>query len=184
MEEHWRDVPGYEGFYQVSSLGRVKSLARLSLQNHALPERIRRAVRDKDGYRVVNLCRDGQARLHKVHRPVGAAFLGPPGEGAQINHLDGDKANNRAENLEWCSASENIRHAFRTGLKTGRRVSSYGETNSHCRLTDAACAEMRRVKRESGCSNAALARRYGVSPSQVGRVINNRQRTKGSVRVD
>lgn len=180
--EEWRDVPGYEGIYQVSSLGRVKAVARTSAQGHRLKERLRKPEIDKNGYSVVNLCADGVVKMHKVHRLVAMAFLPNEGGFPQVNHINGAKNDNRVENLEWVTCSENVQHAFTSGIRTPQRISFYGEKNPHCKLTDEQCDKMRSMKRD-GTPNVVLAKLFGIGASQVGRIVRNQQRTKGSVQI-
>lgn len=117
--ENWKDIPGYEGYYQVSDLGNVRSLNRQVLR---CSKKINIAGRplnltfDKDGYLYCRLCKDSKPRAYKVHRLVAQAFIPNAQNKPQVNHLDGDKTNNHVENLEWCTISENQIHAFRTGL--------------------------------------------------------------------
>lgn len=105
--EQWRDIPGYEGLYQVSSLGRVKS-----------NKRIKSLRTDKRGYLTVWLCKDSVQKNYKAHRLVALAFIPNPENKKTVNHIDGDKQNNCVENLEWATHSENIIHANKTGLRS------------------------------------------------------------------
>lgn len=122
--EVWKDIAGYEGKYQVSNLGRIKSVKRKVYNPKLLgngcyrtvPERIRKHNILK-GYHCVSLSIDHHAKGFKIHRLVAEAFIGPaPGPEYQINHKDGNKANNKASNLEWVTPAENTSHAYRTGL--------------------------------------------------------------------
>lgn len=182
-EEEWRDIKGYEGLYQVSNLGRIKGVARISPQNHFLKERIRKAETDKDGYKVINLCKNGKVTMLKVHRLVGSAFLDNPSNKPQINHKDGCKCNNCVTNLEWVNGSENVQHAFDTGLKEPLHIFLYGEENSHCKVTDEQCKEIRRLKMDQRLTNRKLAEMYELGTSQIGRILKGEQRGKGSVRI-
>lgn len=117
MTEIWKDVVGYEGLYQVSNLGRVRSL-----DTHDRLGRLRRGRVLKDsnngtGYRMVNLKHDGKQRMRTVHRLVMETFV-PNNDDLEINHIDGDKSNNTLVNLEWCTRSENVTHAVKLGLHT------------------------------------------------------------------
>lgn len=120
MRERWLPVVGHERTHKISNLGRVKSLSRkVPTWNayKALPEIIMKQW-DNNGYQ--------RCRLGNVHRLVAEAFLAPSDK-PHVNHIDGNKRNNRVENLEWCTPSENIQHAWATGLcndETRRRMSA------------------------------------------------------------
>jgi hypothetical protein len=117
-EEMWKPVSGWEGLYEVSSYGRVKSLARMtSSGNRSVPERILKHNVMK-GYHCVTLQYDGRVKVYRVHRLVIGAFgESQPSEEYEVNHIDGDKSNNSIENLEWVTPKENTDHAFDTGLR-------------------------------------------------------------------
>ena len=119
MEEDWRDIKGYEGYYQVSNHGRVKSISRLvnSFPNkRTVPERILKQQVLRSGYMSVGLWKDFHFFRLSVHRLVALAFIPNPYNLPQVNHRDGIKTNNNANNLEWCSRSENMKHAYEYGL--------------------------------------------------------------------
>lgn len=113
MLEIWKDVQGYEGRYQVSNLGNVKSLK----DNTGKPrEKLRSLATDKLGYKKVDLYRKGdKPKTHLVHRLVAKAFLPNPENKPMVNHKDSNPSNNHIENLEWCTQSENIIHGYREG---------------------------------------------------------------------
>lgn len=103
MEEIWRDVKGYEGKYQVSNLGRVKSLN----YNRTGVERVLKKQLDKDGYECLMLAKNGKYKTCKVHRLVAEAFIPNPDGLPCVNHKDECKNNNIVTNLEWCSVAYN-----------------------------------------------------------------------------
>ena len=116
-EEIWKDVVGWEGLYQVSSLGRVKSLPRLNrtpTTTYISKERLLTPQLSKGGYYRVVLSKDGKSKHFFIHRLVAEAFIGV-NKGMTINHKDEDKSNNRADNLEYMTRAENVRYG--TGIK-------------------------------------------------------------------
>lgn len=148
--DYWRTVPGYPN-YQVSRCGEVRSLGR---------NKLLALYRNDRGYLLVNLYRDGRAKNFLVHRLIASAFLGVIPQGWQVNHLDGDKGNNRVENLEVVTQDENLKHAARTGLL---RV---GEANHKAKLTEKEVVEIRRLRAE-GVRVQEIAYRFNVSERAV-----------------
>ena len=122
MKERWKDIPGFEGRYQVSDLGRIKSLSfmqRYLLRNgkenyRRTKEKIRALNNINSGYFIVQLWLDDVGYSYLVHRLVAEAFV--PGSARTVNHKDGNKKNNKAANLEWMSYSENHLHAVGLGI--------------------------------------------------------------------
>jgi hypothetical protein len=121
MQEAWKPIEGYEGAYEVSSLGRVRSIARVVVRGNGrlLPvaARIRKPMRPKDGRLRVTLLRDGEYRHLAVHRLVAQAFIPNPENKAEVNHKNGISSRQYASRT-WSGATraENMQHAFTTGL--------------------------------------------------------------------
>jgi hypothetical protein len=124
--EEWRDIVGYEGLYQISNLGRVKALEREVKNSGALGQQktitkhelIKKQSFNHQGYCQVSLMKDGKRKTCRVHRIVAEHFIVPTSAAAgEVNHIDGNKANNRVSNLEWVTPSENVQHAVSIGLK-------------------------------------------------------------------
>ena len=128
MEEIWKDVVGYEGLYQVSNLGRVKSVAYMrKLGNHSYwcSEKILSLTNGKGGYLRIKFTKNGLNFFAQVHRLVAEAFIPNPNNYPQINHKDENKQNNVVSNLEWCTAKYNNNY----GTKIQRaRVKQRGRT--------------------------------------------------------
>lgn len=120
IQEQWKDITGYEGYYQVSDLGNVRSIDRYVLHKNGtlmpIKGRLLRGAIAKNGYIQIILCVECVKKNLMVHRVVGKHFLRPQDSKSQINHINGIKTDNRAENLEWCTPSENIKHAYRNGM--------------------------------------------------------------------
>lgn len=120
MNEEWKNILGYENFYQVSNLGNVRSIERTFVnsrgEKRALVAGPIKAHGNHKGYSKVKLCGLSKRKNFFIHRLVAVAFLENPLNKEQINHVDGVKTNNKVENLEWATASENNKHAIATGL--------------------------------------------------------------------
>jgi len=112
-EEIWVDIKGFEGFYQVSNLGNVKSLLN-RYKNTKQVFNLVQEISSKYGHRRVQFSKPVRKRL-LVHRLVAEAFIENPENKPQINHIDNDPSNNRVSNIEWCTGSENLMHAQRQG---------------------------------------------------------------------
>lgn len=115
--EVWKSIPNYEGFYEVSSYGRVRrvdSVVKTGIKYNDTKVwrgRVLKQNRKRNGYFTVDLCKDNIIKTITVHKLVATAFLPKPENANQVNHINCDKADNRVENLEWCSAEENRAHA-------------------------------------------------------------------------
>lgn len=114
--EIWLPIPGFEGHYEVSDHGRIRSLDRRGLDGRRLVGRVMRQTMSAAGYRHVNLVRDGAHYTQLVHRAVLLAFVGPCPKGMETRHLDNDPANNARTNLEWSTHSTNNRDRVAAGM--------------------------------------------------------------------
>lgn len=119
MQEEWRDVKTFEGLYEVSSEGGVRSLLTLYAGK---PRLLVQTLNKKRGYLAVGLCINGIAYTKMVHRLVAEAFIPNPDNKPEVNHKDGNKLNNKADNLEWSTYSENLQHAYNTGLRLNKVI--------------------------------------------------------------
>ena len=116
MDEIWKDVVGYEGLYQVSNLGRVKSLPRriiVGWADYVSKEKILSQANHRQGYKFVCFHRNGKQKTYKVHRLVAEAFISNPNNYKCINHKNENPSNNNVDNLEWCNHSYNNNYGTR-----------------------------------------------------------------------
>lgn len=165
----WRDIVGYEGLYQVSDKGVVRSVDRKTTgaRNRMLKGRELKQISEQFNNGkyirlVVDLCKNGRKKRHKVHRLVAEAFIPNPDGLPVINHIDLNPQNNSVDNLEWCDQSDNIKHANKSGHRTG-----------HTSLTEAQKKEMARQYIPYSKENnfRAIGARFGVSGGTVRRAI-------------
>lgn len=140
--EVWKDIAGYEGLYQVSNLGRVKSLPRIrktyGKRTYKTKEKVMIAPLSINGYHRICLTKDGKQKHYFVHRLVAIAFMGEQDHYEVVNHINGNKLDNRVENLEFCTQSHNVKEAYRLGLGkgTGRKIEQYTKNMERIKLWD------------------------------------------------
>jgi hypothetical protein len=165
--EAWRDVKGYEGLYQVSDAGNVRSLDRVSASGHSLKGKPRKLRMDKYGYLVVGLTLNGAMKYKKIHRLVAQAFVNNPDRKPQVNHINGVKTDNAPSNLEWCTTRENTAHARENGLlRRGAGVST-------AKLTSDDVQHIRWLAAE-GVKHSVLAREWAVTQTNVRHIVAGR----------
>lgn len=165
--ETWRDVVGYEGLYQVSDTGRVRSIDRMTTgnRNRLIKGKVLRQWSNGFGYLIVALSKNGADKTLRVHRLVAQAFIDNPSEKPYINHKDGNPKNNRVDNLEWCTQAENVKHAYDTGLHKYRGTL----TREQVEYILTSYTPYRHSARK-------IARELGVNESTVYGVLHGRQK--------
>jgi hypothetical protein len=165
----FKSVVGFEGKYEISSCGTVRSIARMAeCGTRYVQERII-SLSLVRGYLRAHLSKAGKTPLISVHRLVALTWLGTPPESApQVNHKNGNKTDNRVENLEWVSCKENITHACNIGLR-----SSKGEANPKAKLNGKSIAEIRSLAQQ-GQSTREIASNFGVGVICIQRVVSGR----------
>ena len=161
MNEIWKDIDGYEGLYQVSNLGNVKSLN----YNRTGKERILKPGTNGSGYLHVILCKNGKIRLFKVHRLVAKAFLENPDHKSDVNHKDENKTNNCVENLEWMTRQENINF----GTHNERMAKSLSKSVFQYSLDGKIIKEWP--------STMQIERDLGFSPGNISQCCNEKYKT-------
>ena len=110
INEIWKDIKGYEGLYQVSNLGRVKSLEKIDFSGHKRKCKILKLALNRYGYAYLTLSKNGNKKAYTVHRLVAESFIPNPNKLPFVNHKDENKSNNRVKNLEWCTHEYNINY--------------------------------------------------------------------------
>ena len=134
MKEIWKDIIGYEGLYQVSNFGRVKSLDKIMFVYGCQKDPIQAIKKGKiltprknsDGYDKVSLTKNKVAKEYFIHRLVAICFLDNPNNYEEVNHIDGNKTNNNVSNLEWCTHLQNMQHCYENNLRK--------KSTTHCGL--------------------------------------------------
>lgn len=162
-KEIWKDVEGYEEFYQISNFGEVRSKDRWrnngSKSRYLLKSKTMTKSKTTTGYWKIGFFKDGKRREFKIHRLVAFAFIPNPENKPNINHKDGNPLNNHISNLEWCTQSENLQHAYETGLR---------KTNFHKYLNEIT----REYLEEEKTSIWDLARKYKCSHFSITKYFN------------
>lgn len=146
-EETWKDIPGYEGVYMASNLGRIRRMYDVGFK-------ILKISFNRKGYCRVSLTKDGKSKGYFSHRLVAYAFIPNPENKPQVNHINGIKDDNRVENLEWNTNIENLRHALINGLSSD----NVGTSNSNAKLKEADVISIRKDTRPV----KEIATQYGM----------------------
>lgn len=171
-EEIWVDIKNFEGCYMVSNLGNVKTLKRKVAAGRSgkgfriLKEKNLSQSNDKDGYKLVSLSLNSIVSSEKVHRLVAFAFLDKIDGKDYVNHIDGNKSNNNAENLEWVTSLENHRHASKNLLK------QHGENHYHAKLKEIE-VYLIKVELALGANIKELSKRFKVGIRTIEKIKYN-----------
>ena len=178
MNEIWKDLKGYREIYQVSNLGNVRTKERIGARGYFVKSRELTKFNNNSGYyRVcIRLESDVRTKYYFVHRLVGMLFI-PHEDGKDfINHIDGNKHNNSVENLEWCTRSENEKHAWKIGLKHSSLVSNKGEKHGMHKLTqkDVDWIRKHHKKYDNKFGSKPLAEKFNVNPQTITDIVHNR----------
>lgn len=152
MNEIWKDINGYEGLYQVSNTGKVKSLVGWNGRKYVPREKILSKTKTSTGYYKVELAKCKTKKSFKVHRLVAMAFIPNEESKPHINHKDGNPLNNNVDNLEWCTPKENIEHAIATGLRKTIQIDPI---------------ELKRLYCDEKMSIRDIAEKKGVTPTTI-----------------
>jgi hypothetical protein len=161
--EEWKPIEGYEGFYAVSNIGRIKSFKRATAR-----EKVLTLHADRNGHLYFIACVNGKTKHKSVHRCVAYAFNENPNNLPVVNHKDGDYQNNRKENLEFCTQRKNILHRYR-----------YLHGKGNMNLTFDEAADIRKINEgQPTIPIATIARMFSVDRKIVARVLQNKSYVK------
>lgn len=169
MEEKWKPIPGFTDLYQVSDQGRIWSCRN---------EKLRKITQfAKDGYWFVQLHNSGKRSLFTVHRLVMLAFEGECPDGYEVNHIDGDKTNCALSNLEYCTVSDNKKHAYRTGLASWRPPHpGFGKENKryNAKIDEKAVTYIHQL-RSKGLKHREIAEQLNLSQAAVSLILSGKR---------
>jgi hypothetical protein len=173
-KEIWKDVVGYEGYYQVSNHGRAKSVLRVIQRSNGISqtinEKILKASPSVVGYPVVTMSKDKNYKKAYVHRLIAESFIPNPENKSEVNHIDGNKENNHVDNLEWVTPSENCQHAYNTGLSHAE----YGERTEQSKLSNNDVLDIVNAYRLNIFTQKEIADAYDVGESTIASILLGR----------
>ena len=170
--EQWRPVKGYENLYEVSNMGNIRSLN----YRRTRKTKILKPIIDRYGYLSVVLCKNSNQQHKSIHRLVADAFIHNPEGKLEVNHIDGDKTNNKASNLEWSTRSENVQHSYDTNLHEllrGENNPMYGK--KHPRAKKVICITTGEI---FNCI-AEAGRKYNVAPETISKCCKDKYKSAG-----
>lgn len=163
MKEVWKDIDGYNGDYKVSNLGRVKSFKKDKINGIVMKQDNARL-----GYKRICLCLENVKKNFFIHRLVAKAFIDNPYNKPQVNHKNGKPSDNRVENLEWCTASENHLHSYAVLNKQIPK----GESHPYAILSKENVINIRKLYASGGLLQKEIAEYYNIKRRHVCKIVN------------
>ena len=182
MNEIWINIIGNRETYSISNLGNVKTLDRNGSRGTIVKGHSLKQYKNSSGYYRVSLNITGKRKDYFIHRLVAEYFIDNPNKYEFVNHKDGNKSNNRSDNLEWCSRSENELHAWRIGLKNKDTVGTKGEKHGMHKLTQKDVDYIRSVHKpfDKKFGSKPLALEFNVSAQTITNIVNYKNWIKTS----
>jgi hypothetical protein len=161
MQEIWKDIEGYNGKYRISTFGRV-----MAINGKYNGEHIFSPALDFVGYPITSLRINGRKTYFRLHRLVAEAFIPNPDNKKMVNHIDGNKANNNVQNLEWSTPLENITHAIKAGL-----INANGEKSSNSKLKTKDVLRIREMA-SNGITHDKIQMQFPVGRRHITDIVN------------
>jgi len=172
-----KGIPNYEGTYAMAADGTVYRLVGNTGKPLPAPKPVKQH-RSTTGYCLFQLSKNNKVKAHLAHRLIWTVLNGPIPDGYDINHLNGVRHDNRPENLEVCTRSENMRHKFRVlGRRSTTRV-RYGRENHNCTISETVVAQIKEAW-QNGETQVSIASRLGVHHTTVSDIVRGKSRTRG-----
>lgn len=172
MEEIWKPIKNYEGLYEISNFGKIRSLDRtVPIRNSTkfIKGSLRKPQKKDNGYLFVILYKDSKSKNHYIHRLVAKNFIDNPSLKETVNHIDGNKENNNINNLEWSTRSENSIHGFKNGLCKSC------EKHYKSKLTNSDVLEIKNILKNTNLTQNEIANIYGVTQSTISAIKLNKK---------
>lgn len=167
MKEIWKAIKGYNGLYEVSNKGRVRSWKNGPHEPRDTPIIFKKRAYSS-GYLYVQLSHLNKKKHDRIHRLVAKTFIPNPENKPQVNHKDGDKTNNNVYNLEWCTREENEKHALENGLKL------MGEAHANSKLKRCEVLQIRSIYEQGWASLSEISKSYDIAVTTVSSIINRK----------
>lgn len=176
MEEIWKDIENYEGCYQVSNLGNIRSLDRWIYHSNDYEffkkRKSKKLTLSNQGYYGLNLFKSGIRKGYSVARLVAIHFIPNPNKLPEVNHIDGNKLNNSTNNLEWVTNLENCRHAWKIGLKNANHAR--GSSNNFTKLNEEIVIRIRNFYDTKQMKYSELLKYFDISPTVLKGIIRRK----------
>lgn len=173
MIEIWKPVKNYEYYYEISNFGNIRKIGGKNQYRYYKIEKTITPYKDEKGYLRVGLSKDNKRIVKRVHQLVAQEFIPNPNNYSEVNHINGNKTDNRVENLEWCTHQQNIEHAWGTNLSIPR----YGKENKTSKRVKQYDRQLNFIKEWDCISD--IERTLKISASHISQVCNGKRKSTG-----